>query len=324
MKISVIIPMYNCSKSIISTLDSVYKQTYKDYEIILVDDGSQDNTLHIVNQYAKLKENIKIISTLNFGVSHARNIALQNISEDTDVIAFLDSDDLLEENSFRYIKDYMKDNDMICFAYRQNGKIVSIGELEEKINKKDFYEKLSNKLLFNQIWNKAYKKDLIKDIKFNEDLDLGEDLDFNIRCLIKAKKFCYVNEIYYDYFLYNNGLSLTKRKNIFKTKCTMYENVKKFYNENNYDKSFLYKMYYKAYLQGITYAYDCYAERKKRLKEFNSYAMKNSAFSEEKQKKSIIEFVVWRLLKNDVVILFLLSSIFYFYDKFRKIGKVEK
>ena len=96
IKISVIIPIYNCQKYLSECLQSLSEQNISDFEVILVDDGSIDNSLKICEMYSRNKENVKVIHTNNNGVSAARNIGLKNAKGE--LITFIDADDVLENN----------------------------------------------------------------------------------------------------------------------------------------------------------------------------------------------------------------------------------
>lgn len=77
-KISIVIPAYNCEKYIVTCLESIYNQNYNEFEVIIIDDGSTDNTNKIIREYIKDKINFKLITISNHGVSYARNIGIQN------------------------------------------------------------------------------------------------------------------------------------------------------------------------------------------------------------------------------------------------------
>ena len=105
-KFSIIIPVYNVEKYIKRCLDSVFNQTFNDFEVIVVDDGSTDKTNTICNDYCKNNENMKVIHTEHVGVSASRNIGINNASGE--YILFLDSDDYIDKNSLIYISELIK------------------------------------------------------------------------------------------------------------------------------------------------------------------------------------------------------------------------
>ena len=116
-KISVIIPVYNVEDYLEECLDSIINQTFKDLEIICINDGSQDNSLNILEEYAEKDNRIKIITTKNQGLSAARNRGLENITGD--YVYFIDSDDYLELTAFEelYAVSEEKSLDLIHFKF---------------------------------------------------------------------------------------------------------------------------------------------------------------------------------------------------------------
>ena len=117
MKIGIVIPMYNCSKSIARTINSIIEQDYYDYRVVLINDGSNDDTASIVENIIKDNEKFELINIKNHGVSHARNIGL-DILYDVDIVMFADSDDELMPNSFKKIVEEINEYDLVCFSFR--------------------------------------------------------------------------------------------------------------------------------------------------------------------------------------------------------------
>ena len=117
-QVSVIIPIYNSEKYLHECLDSVINQTYKDIEIILVDDGSTDKSSSICDEYAKKDERIKVFHTSNNGPSHARNIGIDNATGE--YIVFQDSDDYIELNMIEdTVKEALKsDSDLVISGHK--------------------------------------------------------------------------------------------------------------------------------------------------------------------------------------------------------------
>lgn len=256
-KISVIIPVYNCEKTIIGALESIDGQTYKDFEVIIINDGSTDNSDSKIREYLRKvgEERYKYFSTNHNGVSSARNLGLENVTGE--IITFLDADDSYEFDYFENIIRDMKDNDIIFYSYttifEDKKNVHSLKNKNYTDNKKEFFETLDKEHLFNAIWNKAYSKSIIGNVRFNLDLDLGEDLEFLSKCYYKAKKYTYINKSFYNYNVSFNGLGFKKRENIFELKIEMYKNLNLLYNKNNYNKKYLNSIYIKAYISGFIY-----------------------------------------------------------------------
>ena len=191
--ISIIMPAYNSENRILKMLNSIAKQTYKNYELIVVNDGSTDRTLEVCNQF-KLDNssiNMKIINIRNSGVSCARNVGIDNISRKSEYIIFVDSDDLLELNMFEVLLENIKEYDyVICNYYTLSGKQRNVENYKKAEITKDNFIELYNVQAFNPLWNKIFKTDIIleNNIKFNEKLKVGEDLEFVSKYIANTQK----------------------------------------------------------------------------------------------------------------------------------------
>lgn len=216
--VSIIIPVYNAKKYLANTLDSVIKQTYKNLEIILVNDGSTDNSKDICESYAKIDKRIKVINKENGGVSSARNYGLALAKGE--YISFVDSDDFLVTDMIEtLVNDIQNTNAEIAVCgywhvteeeYKKNRKTATNEEfmnLEVLVNPIKYY--YSKKYMPN-IWNKIFKKDLIKDIQFDDTIHYGEDFLFCALAFIKAKKATYRDSKKYFYIKREDGLSMSQ------------------------------------------------------------------------------------------------------------------
>ena len=210
MKYSVIIPLYNRQDTIESCIDSVLNQTYKDYEIIIVDDGSTDDSSKIADNYASRFENIKVIHKENGGLSSARNTGVEIACGE--YILFLDSDDLWEETLLESVYPYP--SDLTIFGY--------VIEYEKKSFRKKFsingYSDVQKILLkaeqvgaFNVAWNKVYKADIIKNLVFKDYMPC-EDIIFNCEYYHYVKTSAIVDKVLYRY-LRKEDVSLATKYN---------------------------------------------------------------------------------------------------------------
>jgi|GEM_PF-6532473 len=207
--ISVIIPAYNAEKYISRAIDSALYQNHKNIEIIVINDGSKDNTEQIVKSYGNT---IKYCFQENKGVAEARNFGI-SISKG-DYVAFLDADDyvLPEMYSKMLMQAIHSNSDMVlCGIFLENEKGIrrraytynqTDYDLERTCDLKKAFQ-----IIGNSSCNKIYKKSLISDIKFPK-FKRGEDALFVLECLLKMKKISCVNEPLYVYF--QNSLSVTK------------------------------------------------------------------------------------------------------------------
>lgn len=203
MKFSVIVPAYNAEQTIKKCINSVIKQTYKEWEVIVVNDGSSDNTLQILNE---MSEDIIIVNTKNGGVSSARNKGLDVSTGE--YVLFLDADDYLPIDTLEiYIKNIKESEEPdIIFGgfykvYRQKQSVCfpaeTDGVFDKTVERKDFSPYISR--FAGTVWGKCYKRELIQNIRFDEELSLCEDAEFNYRVFQVAERMSYVKKTIYNY-----------------------------------------------------------------------------------------------------------------------------
>jgi len=185
-KVSIIVPVYNASVYLESCLETLSKQTYLNYEVLLINDGSTDNSLDICVKYSNIYNNFITYSQVNKGVSSARNYGLKKASGEW--ITFVDSDDAVDKNYLEVLTKGIKNvkHDLIISGYYINYvyEQYHILKIPEIIYSNTLQEKLfsiERKGLFNSIYSKLYKKCILSkhDIMFDEKLNNGEDLVFN-------------------------------------------------------------------------------------------------------------------------------------------------
>lgn len=249
-KISIIVPAYNVEKYIEQCLRSLMNQTYKNLEIIVVNDGSKDGTGEIIERLAKEDERIIFINQENKGVAETRNVALQKVS--SDFVMFVDSDDWLdldacetvinearEENAdvvmFGYVREY-KEKSMPKAMFDEEKIVFEEHDVQNKLRRRIFGpigEELAKPEKLNAvttIWGKLYKIEVVKDIKFVslQELGLCEDGYFNISVLKNVNKAVFIKKHFYHYRKIINGGSLTQQKN-----SNIFEKEKRFYDKLN-------------------------------------------------------------------------------------------
>ena len=210
IKVSVIIPVYNSEKYIKKCLESILSQTYKNYEIIVVNDGSTDNTKMILEEYANnYSDKIIHIEQANKGVAKTRNEAMQIAKGE--YIAFIDNDDYIEEDYLeKFVKEAEKGKyDVVIGGYQrpnEKGKIVKRLELKE--------EEWS-KMMILAPWAKIYKREYLIDNKiiFLSN-NIGEDIYFNLQALMLSERVKIINYVGYNWFFNTKSVSNTTQKNI--------------------------------------------------------------------------------------------------------------
>ena len=206
--VSVIVPIYNVEKYLDKCVESIVNQTYKNLEIILVDDGSPDSCPQICDKWAEKDNRIKVIHKENGGVSSARNAGLDIAKGD--FICFIDSDDTALPNMIEMlIKSFEKYNCDLSVCNIQmvdeNGNVVEFSDYESGV----FYDKLVASYLQMNFargpWNKLYLKNIIKEnnILFDENLTFGEDDIFNYNYIKKCSCVCVIENALYSYLVTN-------------------------------------------------------------------------------------------------------------------------
>ncbi len=215
--VSVIVPVYNVEKYLDRCVESIVSQTYKNLEIILIDDGSPDNCPKMCDDWAKKDSRIKVIHKENGGVSSARNCGLDEAKGE--YISFVDSDDWIEDSHIEKMVSYINDTDCVIAGYTKEnttGKIncsLSFVNVDlAKIDKTPIGEVFWNGYI-HPCWNKLFKKETLKksSIQFQEEIHLSEDSLFCIQYLKCCKKMAVTDETTYHYWIDEQCLSLSKK-----------------------------------------------------------------------------------------------------------------
>lgn len=226
--ISVIIPVYNAEKYLCECLDSIINQTLRDIEIICIDDGSTDNSLNILTEYASRDNRFIIISQKNSGVGIARNLCLQKVSGE--YLVFVDPDDWISKNTaFQQMYDYAKQNDAEVVHF-DNFEYI---EYFNKIKKVNFGKRIKKHYNYNllkspyyswrtfkngclryldwHVWAFVYNTKFIKEngIEFSQSR-YGEDQLFTNSAILLAKRIYYLNDYLYYYRLRKGSLAHSK------------------------------------------------------------------------------------------------------------------
>lgn len=210
--VSVIVPVYNSERYIARCLDSIINQSYDKLEIIVVDDGSQDDSKTIIEKYSKLDKRIIFIQKENGGVSSARNVGLAVASGE--YISFVDSDDWIDKDMFADMLRKMQEAELCICGYRKifpNGSACSLpckNETEYARNEliRSMFS-LKEKHFFWEVWGKLFKHSCVDDLRFNTEITHCEDMLFMWEIIKKIKKSIYISGSYYNYAYNDNGAS---------------------------------------------------------------------------------------------------------------------
>ena len=201
--LSIIVPVFNTEKYVSECIDSIVKQDMSECELLVIDDGSTDNSLKICDLFAQKHKNIEVIHTKNRGVSSARNIGIAKASGD--YIWFVDSDDILESKAIKIIRDnYEKKYDMLAFGINEfdkkncQSRIYEPGEIDGETA---ISRVIADNDLRGYLFNKVFKLDIIKknNIRFDENIKTCEDLLFCVEYLKHAKKISVLKDVLYNY-----------------------------------------------------------------------------------------------------------------------------
>lgn len=202
--ISIILPVYNTAPYLEECLNSIHNQSFKDYELICIDDGSSDNSHEILKKYEKIITNCKVIYQNNKGVAIARNIGLNNVKGD--YIIFIDSDDYIENNYLERLYNESCNTNadvVICNFYRyyenSNLKLPVIYKKKSGLySNHDILKSLiPDNLIHSYLWNKLWKKELFDNLEF-PDIKY-EDISIMCDLFYKAKKVSIINDTLYYY-----------------------------------------------------------------------------------------------------------------------------
>lgn len=260
--VSIIIPMYNAGKSIEHCLKSLINQTYDNIEIILVNDGSTDNTQKICQDYKTKHKNIILLNQENSGPSVARNKGIE-VSNGR-YIQFVDSDDFIDKQmTYKLVSEMSNEISLVICGlktfYLDAGekKVINwesdyCGIMEKKIFLEAFWSYYENRLI-NSPCNKLYISDIIKskNIYFKPKEFMGEDLLFNLEYINQCKRINIINDTLYNYITFNSdSLTRSYKKNLFENQKMLLEEIIRFLIENNAfnpkNKSIINKQYIKS------------------------------------------------------------------------------
>lgn len=323
MKISIIIPTYNSEKYILRCLDSIKRQKAKSFEIIIVNDGSTDNTLKLIDSYNI--DNKKIITIENHGQGYARNLALTKATGD--YILFLDSDDILLDRALEVLVDVAEKNkvDVINFNYqirnldgdvkvhtgvkKENGKILG-----------DCSILLSNKFYFTV--NNLYSRKFLEEngIKYGEGY-IYEDYEFWVKVAICAKSLVLLDDVLYEVIkeetsTTNSEHQTQKHSNDFLKACRVC--LEYAMNEKRDNIKYLYK-----YILNRFFLY--YAKRtpkklkRKFLEEFTTLLSEYKINDFGTKKFNLL--VKYKVFENKRYVLFKFYTNMYCFKRYRKRGK---
>ncbi|MEG0292981.1 glycosyltransferase family 2 protein [Enterococcus sp.] len=222
--ISIVVPIYNSERYLKRCIESIVNQSYKYIEIILVNDGSTDDSLKICEYYSLLDNRIKLINQKNMGVSVARN---RGITESTgQFIGFVDSDDYIEFNMYEKLINKIKnDVDMSVLISKTINKTKLASNNQSIITSQESLEYLFLLEFPTSLWACLYRKSAIENIRLSNDIHFFEDFEFNTKVLLNISKVSLCKSDLYNYEINSESIN-NQRINSKKITCLkIYENL---------------------------------------------------------------------------------------------------
>ena len=236
--VSIIVPIYQAENFINKCISSIIKQNYTDLEIILIDDGSTDNSYSICKSYAEKDNRIVLIHTENFGGAHARNIGLKYAKGD--YIGFVDADDYLEEGFIKTLvhnlEKYKADIAECGYYYVGQGEKRAIGVQGPEVIEFDavhaMKEHIADQMCRQIVWNKLYKRDLIRNIHFVEGKIIDDEF-WTYRVIGKANKILHICRPLYNYVQHESSV-MHEKYNLKRLQALEAQQLRLEYIRNNY------------------------------------------------------------------------------------------
>ena len=252
--ITVIVPIYNAEKSIAQCIESILSQEYKKLEILLINDGSTDNSLLICKEFAKRDSRIRIIDKANSGVSATRNLGIKNARGE--YIAFVDADDTIDQTMYSKMHEKATSTSadlVFCYYYEKTG--LTYRKKKEEMLKRVVQEKdltplfLMKDNVMGSVWRVLIKSELCRKVSFNESIKLEEDKLFMLEVITQAKKIALTEDCLY-YYSINGELSKYYSESIVSERKTLYKCEEKYFERLPIDvaKAEKYRIYLKTAL----------------------------------------------------------------------------
>ena len=324
--ISVIVPIHNSEKYMVKCIDSILSQTYTDFELILIDDGSSDNSPKICDEYAVQDNRIVVIHKKNGGVSSARNNGI--IIAKGEFITFVDSDDYIEKDFLLNAIEGIKETDMylsgITMEYFEDNKIVnSVTYSQIKSENMTIKELLENlEVTYPQICIcgpccKLYKSKIIKsnNILFDEKLNLGEDTLFNLQYYKNIKNVYFDMKTFYHYRRINGeSLFSSFHPDTYEKHVKVYDTMRELIKDKNCSDESIKKfenLYTSLLIGCIHHVFKFSKEKKDRIEIINKVVNNNYVKLSDTSENIKNRFITSCVKKKRKKILFLVFSLRY-------------
>lgn len=237
-KVSIIMPVYNGEKFLNQTLDSIANQSFYDYELIAVNDGSTDNSKEVLEKYSLIFPNMHIINQTNLGVSAARNNGLSVAQGE--YVCFIDADDWIHPDFLRILTGVLQTNDadVVFCEYTPFYDVAQLDETiidEQSIKLVDLWEKYREYTfdyimqlgLGTALWNKVFRTDILKEYQIDFDVNstFGEDMFFNWKVFLVSRQILYVQQKLYGYRQNIEGATFKYHPHLYESYKQEYEKL---------------------------------------------------------------------------------------------------
>lgn len=236
--VSIIMPVYNAEKHVKKSIESVLNQTYNKFEFLIINDGSTDNTLTILNSFEDSR--IKVFTIKNGGPSPARNFGLKvAIGE---YIQFVDADDALEQDAVEQLVSKIEKTDLVIGSYQvvKNGKIIKkvqpigTGVFSQKYIT-DNYINMFKSQVIRHLWNKLYRKEILDNfhLTFDERIKRGEGIFFNIEYLKHIEQAYLTDKVLYNYYDIEDSITSSYVPDFVKDTDMIFSEVERFLTDHS-------------------------------------------------------------------------------------------
>lgn len=293
-KISVILPVYNMGVTLARSVESIIAQTYNNWELIIVDDGSNDDSSSLMDSYSAKDDRIRVLHISHVGVSNARNIGIEEAVGEW--IAFLDGDDIYTPDAFSLMIENSYNADLVMGSYKgtpqqpwERGSLTKMRFCFSELSDDEQMKRLIKGFFFAVVWNKLYRRSLVKPI-FDSKIEYGEDTVFNMRSFANFSNFVVLDKITYLYTFNKRKISMK----MLKGRLEIVKTALEFYPKNETLKRNCFIAYARLLRQCIAECY-LYSETQKEKEERLRICEQYMDFSGLKQCEKYLfeENMVW-------------------------------
>lgn len=235
--VSICVAVYNVDLWLCSCLNSIMKQTYKNWECLIINDGSTDNSLSIAQKFCDNDSRFHLINKMNGGVSTVRNVGIEH--SHGEFIFFVDGDDMLMPDCLEYCIHAIGKADILvanCIVINTLGKVIghkNQGE-DRYLDQERALKEYLNRIILTSVWSKLYRRKIIGNVRFNVKLTSGEDLHFNTNLLLQNENLCVkvTNHPIYYYRIIRTSISHIKGEERMKRLISQIKEMDVLYEEN--------------------------------------------------------------------------------------------